>query len=388
MRIGIDYTAAVWQGAGIGRYTRELVRATVAQGGDFEYVLFYAARGLDEQRHFLTELRRLQAEHPNVRAAPIPLSPRRLTQLWQRLRFPLPVEVFTGRLDLLHAPDFVVPPTRAPALVTVHDLSFLVYPQFAARGMARYLSDAVPRSVRRSALVLADSEATRQDLGRLLHVPLERVTVVYPGVSDAFRPLPPETSTALRHKLGLPDAFLLFVSTLNPRKNVSRLVEAFAMLIENDQRPGLKLVLAGQRGWLYEEIFATIERLQLGEQVLLLDFVDDNDLPALYNAAVACVYPSLYEGFGLPVLEALACGTPVVTADNSSLPEVAADAAVLVDAGSTAAIAAGIARVLDDAALRERLRAAGLERATHFTWERAAEQVLACYQRLYARETR
>lgn len=383
MRIGIDYTSAVWQGAGIGRYTRELVRAVVAQGHAYEYVLFYAACGLTEQ-HFLKDMHRLQADFPYVRAAPIPLSPRRLTQLWQRLRVPLPVEVFTGRLDVLHAPDFVVPPTRAPALLTIHDLSFLIYPQFAVPSMVRYLSIAVPRSLTRAAMVLADSEATRQDLARLLHMPPERVTVVYPGVSNAFQPLPPAVYEPVRRRLGLPDDFLLFVSTLNPRKNVVRIVEAFASLIADGQRPALNLVLAGQRGWLYDEIFAAIERLQLGERVRALDFVDDSDLPALYNAAAACVYPSLYEGFGLPALEALACGTPLVTANNSSLTEVAEGSAVLADAEDVESIARGIAQVLDDAALRSRFRAAGLERAKQFTWEHAAAQVLECYQRLHA----
>ncbi len=383
MRIGIDYTSAVWQGAGIGRYTRELVRAVVAQGQAYEYVLFYAARGLTDQ-HFLKEMQRLQADFPYVRAAPIPLSPRRLTQLWQRFRVPLPVEVFTGRIDVLHAPDFVIPPTRAPSLLTIHDLSFLIYPQFAVPSMVRYLSTAVPRSVRRASMLLADSEATRQDLTRLLHVPPERVTVVYPGVSPAFQPLPSAIYEPVRRKYGLTNDFLLFVSTLNPRKNIVRIVEAFASLIADGQRPALNLVLAGQRGWLYDEIFATIERLQLGERVRMLDFVDDSDLPALYNAAAACVYPSLYEGFGLPALEALACGTPLVTANNSSLTEVGAGAAVLADAEDVASIASGIARVLDDEALRVHFRAAGLERAKQFTWERAAAQVLACYHQLYA----
>ncbi len=183
MRIGIDYTAAVWQGAGIGRYTRELVRAIIEQGGDFAYVLFYAAGGLSPDSPYLAELARLRAAHPNVASAPIPLSPRRLTQIWQRLRIPLPIELFTGRLDLLHAPDFVLPPTRARTLLTVHDLSFLVHPECHLPSMVRYLSSAVPRSVRRADMVLADSEATRRDLVRLLATDPARVTVVYPAVA-------------------------------------------------------------------------------------------------------------------------------------------------------------------------------------------------------------
>jgi glycosyltransferase involved in cell wall biosynthesis len=394
-QIGIDYTAAAWQGAGIGRYTRELVQAIIALGGEFAYTLFYAAGGLERASPYLADLRQLCADYPHVRAVPIPLTPRRLTQIWQRLRLPLPVEYFTGPLDVLHAPDFVLPPTHARTIVTIHDLSFLVYPECAAPGMARYLTSAVPRGLRRANIVLADSNATRQDLARLLAVDPARVVVVYPGVGARFRPLPPQTIAPLRQRLGLPDRFLLFVSTLEPRKNVVRLLEAFAQFAAgrtaNDEHgahdhpqpinpSAYQLVIAGRRGWLYEDIFAAIERLRLGEYVRVLDFVDDNDLPALYNLAWAFVYPSIYEGFGLPALEALACGTPLLTADNSSLPEVVGDAAVLVPADDVGAIAAGIARVVDDAALRERLRVAGPLRARAFSWEQAARQVLACYQ--------
>ena len=403
MRIGIDYTSAVWQGAGIGRYTRELVRAIVEQGGNYRYTLFYAARGADRANPYLADLDQLRAAHPNVRAAPIPLSPRRLTQIWQRLRAPLPVELFTGQLDLLHAPDFVLPPTRARTLLTIHDLSFLVHPECAVPSMVRYLSDAVPRSLHRADAVLADSQATRGDLARLLDYDPARVTVVYPGVSSRFRPLPPEVTEPVRARLSLPERFVLFVSTLEPRKNLVRLLEAFARLgdggwgmgdgeplspIPHPPSADLHLVIAGRRGWLYEEIFAAIERLELSDRVRLLDYVDDNDLPALYNLAWVFTYPSIYEGFGLPALEALACGTPVVTADNSSLPEVVGDpttgskepAAVLVPAEDVAALATALGRVVSETALRARLRAAGLARARQFTWERAAQQVLACYR--------
>jgi glycosyltransferase involved in cell wall biosynthesis len=397
MRVGIDYTAAVWQGAGIGRYTRELVRAVVGEGGNFRYTLFYAAGGLAPDSPYLAELRRMCAEHPTMRAAPIPLTPRRLTQLWQRLRLPLPVEIFTGPLDLLHAPDFVLPPTRARTLLTIHDLAFLRHPECFVPSMVRYLSAAVPRGLRRANSILADSEATRQDLASLLAIDPGRVTVVYPGVSPRFRPLPPEETEPVRRRLGLPDRFILFVSTLEPRKNVVRLVEAFASLeprglrleaSATSQAPSLHLVLAGRRGWLYDDIFAAIGRLNLGERVRVLDFVDDNDLPALYNLACVFAYPSLYEGFGMPALEAMACGTPVVTADNSSLPEVVGAqppdteraAAVLVAADDVDSIAAGLARAAADEALRGRLRAAGLARARQFTWQQAARRTLACYR--------
>lgn len=376
MVIGIDYTAAAWQGAGIGRYTRELVRAVVGRDRGLRYRLFFAARGLPAGSPYLAGLRELCAAHPNVEARPIPLSPRQLTILWQRLRLPLPAELLVGRIDLLHAPDFVLPPTRARTLLTVHDLTFLVRPECAEAGLRRYLARAVPRALGRADLVVVDSQATAGDLARLLGVERSRVRLIYPGVDPRFRPLPAAESAAARGALGLPDQFLLFVGTLEPRKNLPRLIEAFALA---GLAPSLHLVIAGRRGWHYEPAFAAVERLGLKPRVHFLDFIADGQLPALYNLARAFVYPSLYEGFGLPVLEALACGTPVVTAAVSSLPEVAGEAAVLVEPGSSQMIADGIRRALADEA---RLRAAGPGQARRFTWTAAADELLACYQAL------
>lgn len=377
MRIGVDYTAAVWQGAGIGRYTRELIRAVVPLDRQIRYTLFYAAAGLSSASPYLAELRALCNAYPSVQARPIPLSPRLLTILWQRLRLPLPAETLAGTFDLLHAPDFVLPPTRARTLVTVHDLTFLVRPECAEAGLRRYLSRAVPRSLRRADMVLVDSQATADDLARELGVTGPRVRLVYPGVDRRFRPLPAEALEAARARLRLPDAFLLFVGTLEPRKNLPRLVRAFARL----GQPELHLVIAGRRGWLYDEIFAAVEQTGAGERVHFLDFVADAELPALYNLARVFVYPSLYEGFGLPVLEALACGVPVVTSNVSSLSEVAGDAAILVNPLDEAAIADGIICALSEAA---RLRAAGPVQARRFTWEAAAHNLLACYRTLGA----
>jgi glycosyltransferase involved in cell wall biosynthesis len=388
MHIGIDYTAAAWQGAGIGRYTRELVRAIIEQGATHRYTLFYASGGIDRDSPYMADLRRLCDAHPDVRSVPIPFSPRRQTQIWQRLRAPLPVELFTGPLDLLHAPDFVLPPTRARTLLTIHDLAFMVHPECAEPSMVRYLTDVVPRGLRRADAILADSEATRRDLASLLAIDPMRVDLVYPGVGPRFRSMSVEEVEPVRRRLGLPDRFVLFVSTIEPRKNLVRLLEAFAQVLQIETSNlqsaicNLHLVIAGRRGWMYDEVFATIDRLQLRERVQLLDFVHDKDLPALYNLAVAFAYPSIYEGFGIPPLEALACGTPTVTADNSSLPEVVGDAAVLVSAEDVGSIASGIARVVGDAALRARLRAAGPERARQFTWGQAAKRVLMCYERI------
>lgn len=371
MRIGIDYTAAAWQGAGIGRYTRELVRHAVAMRSGFEYVLFYAAGGLPPASPYVRDLEELTETYANVQAVPIPLTPRQLTILWQRVRLPLPVEQFTGGLDVLHAPDFVLPPTRARTLLTVHDLTFLIHPEAAEPKLQRYLARVLPRSLRRADLVLVDSRATRDDLMRLQGVPAERIAVVYPGVSSAFRRLPPTEVQAVRERLQLPATFLLFVGTLEPRKNLPRLLEALALL--PDAPP---LVIAGRKGWLYDAVFDAAERWQVQQRVQFLDYVADADLPALYNMAQVFVYPSLYEGFGLPVAEALACGTPVVTTAAGSLPEVTGDAAIIADPYSPAGIAAAIQQAQHQA---PRLRHAGPLQARRFPWEQAARALLACY---------
>jgi glycosyltransferase involved in cell wall biosynthesis len=381
VRIGIDYTSAVWQGAGIGRYTRELARAIIERSPQHSYRLFYASLNLPNGGVLLDSLRALCATYPHVRACPIPLPDRRLTQLWHRLRVPLPVELFTGPLDLLHAPDFVPAPSFAPTIVTIHDLSFKVHPECALPSVARYLNEAVPRGLKRAHAVLADSIATRQDLERLMGVDPARITVVYPGVGEQFRPMSAAELAPARAALGLPERFMLFVSTIEPRKNLPRLIEAYALLRD---RIGMPLVLAGRRGWLYESVFQAIERFRLGNDIILLDYVDDKLLPSLYNLAWAFVYPSIYEGFGIPALEALACGTPVLTATNSSLPEVVGDAAVLVEADQIQSIADGLERIVHDQALRDRLRSAGPQRARAFTWGQAAEGVLERYNAVAA----
>ncbi|MCU0494627.1 MAG: glycosyltransferase family 4 protein [Chloroflexaceae bacterium] len=285
----------------------------------------------------------------------------------------MPVERFTGKLDLVFGPDFVLPPTRARTLVTIHDVTFLINPEWFEAAFRRYINSCMPRSLQRADLVLVDSEATRTDLVRLTHVPKERVAVVYLGAAlDVFRPLPASVTEPVRQKFNLPQDFLLFVSTLEPRKNLVRLLEAMSYLDSS-----LHLVVAGKKGWLFDEIFATVQRLGLTERIHFLGPVYE-ELPALYNLARAFVYPSLYEGFGMPVIEAMACGTPVVTANNSSLPEVAGNAAVLVNALDSRSIADGVRQAL---AASEHLRAAGPVQAQKFTWHNAAQSLLECFER-------
>lgn len=390
VRIGIDITSAVRQGAGIGRFTRELIRALLALDAPHEYVLFAATGGLPRA---ITEPRLAHmtqvatGRHSRIAIRDLKfLSDDWLHRIWHRACLPIPIEAVLGRVDLLHEPDFVLPPTlpRTPTLLTVHDLSFIRDPDSAFPPLRRYLNRVVPRSVARATRVLADSLATKNDLCELLGAPPEKITVMYGGVDARFQPVrEPQRLAALRVKYRLgTEPFILGLGTIQPRKNYRRLIQAFSNL--KPRMPDLKLIIAGGKGWLYDDIFAEVERLGLKDQVLFPGLVDDEDLPALYSAAELMAYPSLYEGFGLPVLEAMACGTPVVTSNVSSLPEVSGEAALLVNPTDVEAITEAMRRLLQDADLRRQIVARGFEQARQFTWDRAARQLLGMYEAMGA----
>jgi len=376
LRIGFDATAAVSQGAGIGRYTRELLRAVAQADPNNDYRIFYASRTVP---HPLPPL------PANFRVTRLPFHDIWLARVWQRAQAPLPADWITGPIDLFHSPDFTLPPVRCGTrtLLTVHDLSFVRDPDSAAPGLRGYLEVVVPRSVARADHILADSAATRDDLIELYQAPPEKVSVLYCGIDAAFRPVRDlQIQAAVRARYGLGSApFIVAVSTLQPRKNYVRLIQAFARL----STQGVNLVIAGGKGWLFETIFAEVERLRLQERVIFPGFVADDDLPALYSAARLLAYPSLYEGFGLPMLEAMACGTPVVASTASCLPEVAGDAARLVSPTDVEALAMALDEVLTDEALRADLIAKGHARAGQFTWDQAARQLLGIYRELAGR---
>jgi glycosyltransferase involved in cell wall biosynthesis len=376
MRIGIDYTSAARQSAGIGRFTRELIRAALALDEDNDYRLLVAGRQPVAEAHLPRASRR-------YRLVQTPISERNLVRLWHRLQIPLPVEVFLGRVDIFHSPDFVLPPVaRAVKVLTIHDLSFLRVPECADPRLRWYLGQVVPRSVGRADFLLADSESTRRDLVELLGVPPERVQVIYGGVDAMFAPV--EDAEALRRareKYARGRPFILAVGTLEPRKNYPTLIRAFARARQAARLPHA-LVIVGRKGWVYEPIFAAVDDLGLHDEVIFPGFVPDEELPALYNAADVLVTPSFYEGFGLPALEAMACGTPVIVSDVSSLPEVVGEAGVRIDPRDEAGLAEAIVRVVGDSALRAGLREAGLRRAREFTWDRAARELLGVYARL------
>lgn len=375
MRIGLDYTSAATQGAGIGRYTRELVRALLAVPSPHRYSFFYASPNrIDEAAisHRPSTVRRL------------PFHDKWLMRLWHRLRLPLPVEAFVGQVDLFHSPDFTLPPTLpgVPTLLTVHDLSFVRDPDSAWPSLRAFLNQAVPRSVKRASHVLADSVATKNDLIELFGAPADKITVLYSGVEARFAPVRDRAAIdRVCAKYHLPRPFILSVGTLQPRKNYGRLIAACAALAADAPH---HLVIAGGKGWLYESIFEQVKALGLENRVHFPGFVDDADLPALYSAADLFAYVSLYEGFGLPLLEAMACGTPVIASNVSSLPEVVGEVGLQVNPRDVADMTRALRAMIDQSDLRQTAIAAGIDRARLFTWERAAQQLLMVYDQLAA----
>lgn len=377
IRIGIDATAAVTQGGGIGRYTRELVGALGNEPGNYTYRLFSARQPAE-----------LPVPEPIPQSSAIsyrqaPLSAQWLYRVWYRLRLPLPVQLFTGTIDLFHSPDFVLPPVLGdiPTLLTVHDLSFLHYPETFTPALVNYLNRVVPWSVERATHVVADSEATKRDLVNLWHVEPEKISVLYSGVHERFQPVTDDKVLAqMRQRYGLGEApYILSVGTVQPRKNYEMLIRALKRVA--DKCPH-NLVIAGGQGWLYDQVMDEVREQRLEERVRFTGFVDDADLPALYSESSLFVFPSLYEGFGLPLLEAMACGVPVLTSNASSLPEVAGTAAMQLPPTSERKWARAMLQVLGDSELRVHMVAAGFRQVRRFSWQKAARELRQIYARL------
>jgi glycosyltransferase involved in cell wall biosynthesis len=299
----------------------------------------------------------------------------------EQIAFPL--ELLRLKIDLLHSPDFIPPfAGRFKRVITVHDLNFLHYPQFLTTQSRRYYNDQIERAVQIADHILADSHATRLDLIRLLNVPEEKITVVWLAPNArVYRLLNPAEVAAVRGRLLLPERFILFAGTLEPRKNVAGLLRAYRLLLDHDPRSP-SLILAGSRGWLFDETRALIDELRLSEHVRWIDSPPDGDLAALYSAATIFVLPSHYEGFGLTVLEAMACGAPCIISDRGSLPEIAGGAATEIDPDDVMELAEAMAGVLNDVQLQQQLRHKGLERAAEFSWERCARETLDVYHRV------
>ncbi len=371
MRIGIDATALPGQLFGAGNYIVNLVQALSRVDTRNDYVVFAKS---PHAEHFAS-LNRVDL----VRVS-LPFRVQRI--IWEQTL--LPLLAHKSRLDVLHTPHYTISLAASCAsVVTFHDMTFFLYPNVHQAYKRLFFRTLMPIAARRATALIAISESTCQDMTRVLAVPPAKISVIPYGIAPDFRPVPASMSADARRRFGLPNPCIVYVGNLEPRKNLVALLQAFARLVER----GLphSLVLVGSRGWHDDDIFSTSRSLRLADRVLFLGYVPQAELPAIYGAADAFIYPSLYEGFGLPLLEAMACGVPVVTSNVSSMPEVVADAGILVDPHSVDALADGLQRVVTDRSLHDELSRKGLERAKLFTWDRTARETLAVYERAAAR---
>ena len=367
------------QGAGIGRYTRELVRSLIEHDSNYEYRLISARTTTN-----ISDDDPIRgAENATLRT--LWLNDRWLYRLWHRFHVPLRAEWLTGKIDLYHSPDYVLPPLNSslPAVLTVHDLSFVHHPEAFEQPLLRFLNNAVPRSIKRATHVLADSAASKEDLQKVWNIPEAKISVVYSGVSPHFHPVIGKKALQdTLQKYNLVDKpYVLSVGTLQPRKNYEMLVRAFRPVSEETPHT---LVIVGGKGWMYDQIQVEVNRLGLSNRVQLLGFANDADLPALYSGAALFVFPSLYEGFGLPLLEAMACGVPVISSDASSLPEVTGEASIMLSPDDQEGWSREIIDLLEDPDRRTEMVAAGFLQARRFSWQESAENVIKIYRKLLA----
>jgi len=376
MTIYLDVSAAVHRRAGLGRYAESLTHALIAVDPG-RYGLFYnQERGIEP----LAGLEHLPACTVDLGYKPW----RMLVWLGQLAR--VGFDHLLPDVELFHAMEHLLLPLRsAPTVLTVHDLIFRHLPAHHKPLNRWYLNLTMPLYCRRAKHIIAISEFTRRDLISAYGPSLDKVTVVYEAAAPRFRPQPPEIVDTIRVRYGLPARYLIFVGTIEPRKNLTCLLKAFEVVHAEGLIDGL--IIVGRRGWLYGDFFAALERSPARNAVMFPGYVADQDLPAMYTGAQALVFPSLYEGFGLPVLEAMACGIPALASSTSSIPEVGGEAALYFDPTDTDEVIEAVRRVLRDAALQEEMRIRGLAQAARFSWERAAEETADVHRRVLAQQS-
>ncbi len=369
MRVGLDAIPLVAAKTGIGHYTEAISTWLARTHADHQYELF-SPFDFPFDSH---------SQPANLTKRLIPV--RSIFRKWWLIGLPTLLQI--SPLDVFHGTNYCIPLwAPCPTVVTIHDLSLFTHSTThesanVVRGRRR-----IPLMARRASMIIAPSEWTSAEISSRLGIRRERIRVIHEAARESMRPLPRAECQMVLDKHGIEGPYLLYVGTIEPRKNLLTLVRAYEELLRAT-RHEVRLVLCGGRGWLDDEVFKMVHDLHLTDMVRFTGYVEDDDLPALYSQAEVFVYPSLYEGFGLPPLEAMACGTCVVTSDSSSLPEVVGPAGVTVSARDWRALAAEMAGLLDDADKRAHFREAGLERARLFSWERAAHETQSVYDEVF-----
>lgn len=362
-----------YRNGGVSRYIRYLLTQIARQPGDHTYTIFVNGQDVIEQLE----------QHPQITfiAAPWPESKPAARIAWEQLILPKLVQ--QHQIDVLHSPVNVRPerlPTRCASVVTIHDLAFLRFPHVLTPAKRLYHQTFTLRSLKRATLLVTVSESTKRDVHELVGIPYERIQPIYPCIDERFSNVSIEDKLdTFREKYGVAEGFILYLSTLEPRKNIATLIDAYAQL-RQQHHIREKLVLAGGKGWLYDTIFARVRQLGLEEEVLFPGFVSDSEQALWYKSASVFAYPSLYEGFGIPVAEALACGTPVVTSNVSSLPEAGAGLALCIDPHDVNALSAALYQALTDQTLRERCQHQAAMVTQKFSAQTMAEKTIAAYE--------
>jgi len=356
-----------YRAAGINSYIYNLLRHLPSVGNQHRYTVFLGDKR--SRRAFpkmKTKMTSMPTSNPMVRI------------FWEQTLQPM--QLLKEGIDLLHSLAFVQPIFLPCAgIITIYDLSFVLFPERLHPLRRLYLRWGTQRSARKAQGIIAISGSTKQDIVRLLGIAERKVSVVPCGVDDHFRPMKnQQVLDDFRRKRRLPEQMILFVGTIEPRKNLITLLRGYALLREKFQPP--PLVIGGPKGWHHQEVFFVAEQLGLQEDVLFPGYISQEELALWYNAAELFIYPTLYEGFGLPPLEAMACGTPVIISNTSSLPEVVGGAGILVSPESVEEIAEAMQRLLTDHSLRAEMRTRGLDRAREFSWHKAAQQTVKVYE--------
>jgi glycosyltransferase involved in cell wall biosynthesis len=356
MKIAIDVSQMCYEGAGVARYVYGLTKAMLLKPSSHQFILY--AGTLRKRKYFKDLMQTTPWNRAGWRILPLP--PKLAGKAFNLL--PFRAEWLVGKVDVFHSSDWSEVSAKCASVTTVHDVVFHKYPATVDPVILRVQQNRLKKIVRTGTHIIADSKSTKNDLMEIYPLPDNRITVIYPGIDTRYKPQSKKEIDRVKIKYNLPDTFVLSVGTQEPRKNIERLTQAMETL-------DVPLVVVGKHGW--------------GAKTQTLGFVPDADLPAIYSAATVFAYPSLYEGFGFPVLEAMACGAPVVTSDISSLPELAGSAAILVDPENTNSIALGIKKAL---VKREDLIKKGQAQAALFTWAATAKQTLEVYEKIAHRD--
>jgi glycosyltransferase involved in cell wall biosynthesis len=367
MKIGVIIGQLNPSLTGIGNYTYNLIKELnkLDADKDFLYLINY------EHNRFFTNLKEVTINNPFKVLK---------TYAWYPF---LVIKLRDHDLDVIHNPSQV--PTflkfKQKYIITIHDLTPFITPKESKFGRPLIYKLFFPRTLKTADKIIADSNSTKQDLIRYFNIPEEKIKVILLAADEKFKPLNNEEIDEFKQEYNLNFPFILYVGTLEARKNILTLIRAFYKLKKKNIH--YKLVITGKKGWKYKEIFKTIDKLNLQNDIIFTGYVPEEDLPALYKAADLFVYPSIYEGFGLPPLEAMACGTPVITSNTSSLPEVVGDAGIMVDPYDVDGLARAMYKALTNERLRKEMTKKGLERAKMFSWEKCARETLEVYEEVY-----